>query len=262
MLLIRKAEKATTKPNASFTASRPKPRKSALKAVVHPKTSYDIPTPTARSAAGTPIGSEDEAEIEDIARAQKLSISVSTIDSRVPNRSIRTIIRGDFAGLQKEADEGRLRQRKYLVAMDLSEESMHALEWTIGGVLRDGDTMFAIYAMHEDANASNVSSVGVGDGGKAMRDASAVVGTQTRETISTHGRSLLGRLGPGAASKSSSADARASPTAEAERVKAVETISNACINLIRKTLLQVRIAVEVIHCKSPKLLVTEAVSLF
>lgn len=258
-ILIRKAEKATSKSNVSFAADRPKPRKSALKAFVHPKTSYDIPTPVSRSAAGTPYGSEDEAEKEDIARAQKLSISMSAIDSRVPNRSIRTIIRGDFAGLQEEADGGRRRQRKYLVALDLSEESVYALEWTIGAVLRDGDTMFAIYAMHEDANTS---SVGVGDGGKAMRDATAVVGTQTREATLNHGRALLGRLGPGTSSKSSSADARASPTAEAERVKAVETISNTCINLIRKTLLQVRIAVEVIHCKSPKLLVTEAVGLF
>lgn len=183
---------------------------------------------------------------------------MSAIDNRVPNRSIRTIIRGNFAGLQEEAEGGRRRQRKYLVALDLSEESEYALEWTIGAVLRNGDTMFAIYAMHEDMNAS---SVGVGDGAKAMRDAAAVVGTQTREATLNHGRALLGRLGPGIVSKSTSADARASPTAEAERVRAVETISNKCISLIRKTLLQVRIAVEVIHCRSPKHMVTEAVSI-
>lgn len=235
-----------------------KPRKSALKAVVHPQTSFDIPPPHPRSASGTPYGSEDEAEKEDIHRAQKLQISMSAIDNRVPNRSIRTIIRGDFAGLQEEADGGRRRQRKYLVALDLSEESVYALEWTIGAVLRDGDTMFAIYAMHEDASASSVQ---VGDGAKAMQDATAVVGTQTREATLNHGRALLGRLGPGTASKSTSAEGRAALTAEAERVKAVETISNTCINLVRKTLLKVRIAVEVIHCKSPKLLVTEAVSL-
>lgn len=228
-----------------------------MKAVVHPQTSFDIPTPYSRSAAGTPYGSEDEAEKEDIHRAQKLSISMSAIDNRVPNRSIRTIIRGDFAGLQEEADGGRRRQRKYLVALDLSEESVYALEWTIGAVLRNGDTMFAIYAMHEDGNPSSVE---VGDGAKAMQDAAAVVGTQTREASLNHGRALLGRLSPGTASKANSSDARASPMAEAERVKAVETISNTCIKLVRKTLLQVRIAVEVIHCKSPKLMVTEAVS--
>lgn len=232
-----------------------------MKSVVHPQTSFDIPTPRTQSATGTPYGSEDEADKADFYRAQKLSISMSNIDNRVPNRSIRTIIRGDFAGLQEEADGGRLRQRKYLVALDLSEESVYALEWAVGAVLRKGDTMFAIYAMNEDNNASSVQ---VGEGGKAMQDAAAVVGTQTKEASQGYGpgpRNLLGRLGPGTASKSSSVDARASPLAEAERVRAVETISNTCINLLRKTLLQVRIAVEVIHCKSPKLMVTEAVSI-
>lgn len=232
-----------------------------MKAVVHPQTSFDIPTPRTQSAAGTPYGSEDEADKEDFYRAQKLSISMSNIDNRVPNRSIRTIIRGDFAGLQEEADDGRLRQRKYLVALDLSDESVYALEWAVGAVLRKGDTMFAIYAMNEDSNASSVQ---VGEGGKAMQDAAAVVGTQTKEASQGYGpgpRNLLGRLGPGTASKSNSVDARASSLAEAERVRAVETISNTCINLLRKTILQVRIAVEVIHCKSPKLMVTEAVSI-
>lgn len=228
-----------------------------MKAVIHPQTSFDIPTPATQSVAGTPYGSEDEAERDEIHRAQQLGISMSAIDNRVPNRSIRTIIRGDFASLQEEADGGRRRQRKYLVATDLSEESVYALEWTIGAVLRDGDTMYALYAVHEDANTSSVQ---VGEGAKAMQDAAAVVGSQTKEATQNSGRYILGRLGPGTTSKSSSVDARASSLAEAERVKAVETVSNTCVKLLRKTLLQVRIAVEVIHCKSPKLMITEAVS--
>ncbi|KAJ5928443.1 hypothetical protein N7466_007399 [Penicillium verhagenii] len=233
-----------------------KPRKSALKAVIHPQTSFDIPTPATQSVAGTPYGSEDEAERHDIHRAQQLGISMSAIDNRVPNRSIRTIIRGDFASLQEEADGGRRRQRKYLIATDLSEESVYALEWTIGAVLRDGDTVYALYAVHEDAN---LSSVQVGEGAKAMQDAAAVVGSQTKEATLNSGRYILGRLGPGGTSKSSSVDARASSLAEAERVKAVEIVSNTCVKFLRKTLLQVRIAVEVIHCKSPKLMITEAI---
>lgn len=229
-----------------------KPRKSALKAVVHPQTSFDISTPNTPSTINTPYGSEDEAEIDDIKRAQKLSISMSAIDNLVPNRSIRTIVRGDFAALQEEAAQGRLRQRKYLVATDLSEESVYALEWTIGTILRDGDTMFALYAIHEDAN---MTSVQVGEGAKAMQDATAVVGSQTKEAT----QKFLGRL-PGTSTKSGS-EARASPRAEAERVKAVEAVSNTCVKLLRKTLLQVRIAVEVIHCKNPKLMITEAVGL-
>lgn len=234
-----------------------KPRKSALKTVIHPRTSYDIPTPYTQSAAGTPYGSEDEAEKEDVHRAQKLSISMSAVDSRVPNRSIRTIVRGNFASLQEEADGGRRRQRKYLVATDLSEESVYALEWTIGTVLREGDTMYAIYTIHEDANPSSVQ---VGEGAKAIQDAAVVVGSQTKEASQNAGsRTILGRLGPGTASKVGSVDSRASPIAETERVRAVETVSETCVKLLRKTLLQVRIAVEVIHCKSPKLMITEAI---
>lgn len=236
-----------------------KPKKSALKAVVHPQTSFDIPTPHTQSAAGTPYGSEDEAEKDEIHRAQRLGISMSAIDNRVPNRSIRTIIRGNFAKLQEEADGGRRRQRKYLVATDLSEESVYALEWTIGALLRDGDTMYALYTMHED---SSTSSVQVGEGAKAMQDAAVVVRTQTREAQQNNSpgsRTLLSRLGPGTAIKSPSVEPRASPFAEAERVRAVEGVANTCVKLLRKTLLQVRIAVEVIHCKSPKLMITEAV---
>lgn len=239
-----------------------KPKKSALKAVIHPQTSYDIPTPYTQSAAGTPYGSEDEAEKEDVHRAQKLSIHMSTIDNRVPNRSIRTIVRGNYASLQEEADGGHRRQRKYLVATDLSEESVYALEWTIGTVLREGDTMYAIYTIHEDANPSSVQ---VGEGAKAIQDAAVVVGTQTKEAsqnLSPGSRTILGRLGPGTNSKAGSIDSRASPIAEIERVRAVETVSQTCVKLLRKTLLQVRIAVEVIHCKSPKLMITEAVSYY
>ncbi|OQD81187.1 hypothetical protein PENANT_c029G02318 [Penicillium antarcticum] len=236
-----------------------KPRKSALKAVVHPQTSFDIPTPRIQSVAGTPYGSDDEAEIGDIHRAQKLSITMSAIDNGVHNRSIRTIVRGNFSGLSDTGDLGRRRRRKYLVATDLSEESVYALEWTIGTVLRDGDTIFAIYVMHEDSTST--SAVQVGEGAKVMKDTTAIVGTQTKEAQNSGygSRTILGRLGPGTTSKAHSADSRASSMAEAERVRAVETVSQTCVKLLRKTVLQVRIAVEVIHCKNPKSMITEAI---
>ncbi|KAJ5772994.1 hypothetical protein N7457_007890 [Penicillium paradoxum] len=245
----------------SAKPSRPqekRPRKSALKAVVHPQTSFDIPTPRIQSVAGTPYGSEDEAEIGDIHRAQKLSISMSAIDNGVHNRSIRTIVRGNFSSLQDQGDGTRRRRRKYLIATDLSEESVYALEWTIGTVLRDGDTIFAIYVMNEDS--STASAVQVGEGARVMKDATAIVGSQTKEANQNSGsRTILGRLGTGTASKTHSADSRGSSIAEAERVRAVETVSQTCVKLLRKTLLQVRIAVEVIHCKNPKSMITEAI---
>ena len=226
---------------------------------MHPQTSFDIPTPRVQSVAGTPYGSEDEAEIGDIHRAQKLSISMSAIDNGVHNRSIRTIVRGNFSSLQDQGDGSRRRRRKYLVATDLSEESVYALEWTIGTVLRDGDTIYAIYVVHEDSTTT--SAVQVGEGAKVMKDATAVVGSQTKEANQNHGsRTILGRLGTGTANKTHSTDSRASSMAEAERERAVETVSQTCVKLLRKTVLQVRIAVEVIHCKNPKSMITEAVS--
>lgn len=254
-ILIQNLEQQAPKRN--IPGMDKKPRKSVLKTVIRPQTNYEIPTPRARSAAGTPCGSDDEEEEAAINRAQGLSIYVSTIDNRVPNRSIRTIVRGEFDEIQKEADEGRRRQRKYLVATDLSQESEYALEWTIGGLLRDGDTMYAIYAMHEDAATSSVQ---VGEGAKAMQDTMAVVGSQTKEVSRAGTLNILGRLSSGVSSKAGSVDARASPAAEAERTRAVEKISDMCIGFLRKTGLQVRIAVEVIHCKSPKQMITEAVS--
>ncbi|KAF7718224.1 Uncharacterized protein PECH_002037 [Penicillium ucsense] len=250
----------TTSPKLNIPNQNRKPQKSVLKSVVRPQTNYEIPTPRARSAAGTPCGSDDEEEEAAINRAQQMSIYVSTIDNRVPNRSIRTIVRGEYDDVQQEANEGRRRQRKYLVATDLSQESQYALEWTIGGLLRSGDTMYAIYAIHEDANATSVQ---IGEGGKAMQDAVAVVGNQTKEATGAPRApgplNLLGRLSSGVASKAGSVESRISPAAEAERVRAVEKISDICIGFLRKTGLTVRIAVEVIHCKSPKQMITEAI---
>ncbi|PLB55774.1 hypothetical protein P170DRAFT_49759 [Aspergillus steynii IBT 23096] len=228
---------------------------------VHPRTSFD----SAASMPNTPFGSDDEAELSDIKRAQQMGIQMSAIDSSVQNRSIRTIIRGDYSKQSGELDGGRRRQRKYLVATDLSEESVYALEWTIGTILRDGDTMFAVCAMHDETAASNTPQVG--DNAKAMQDAAAVIGSQTEETAqkpqndsSTNlSRAILGRLGPGTDSKPGSVDARGMSKIESERVRSVEVISQTCVRLLRKTLLQVRVAVEAIHCKSPKHMITEAI---
>jgi hypothetical protein len=221
------------------------------------QTNYDPP-----SVLNTPFGSDDEAELSDIKRAQKLSIQMSSVDNSVRNRSIRTIIRGDYTSIQ-DAEGGRRRQRKYLVTTDLSEESVYALEWTIGTILRDGDTLFAVFAMHEETGTQ------IGDGAKATQDVAAVVGSQTAETAQKTqidsnpnlSRTILGRLGSGTDSRPGSVDARAMSKAEAERSHAVQLISQTCVRLLRKTLLQVRIAVEVIHCKSPKNMITEAVRL-
>ena len=87
-----------------------------------------------------------------------LSISRRTMSTPATNRSVQTIYRGDFAKMQQEAQDHQRRVRKYLVATDLSEEAAHALEWTIGTVLRDGDTLLAIYCVDEEVGISNDAS--------------------------------------------------------------------------------------------------------
>ncbi|OJJ47200.1 hypothetical protein ASPZODRAFT_1913899 [Penicilliopsis zonata CBS 506.65] len=240
----------------------PEPHKPVKKSDVHPRTSFD----NTASAIGTPFGSDDEAELSDIARAQKLSIQMSAIDHSIPHRAIRTIIRGDFASIKNEAEEGRRRQRKYLVATDLSEESVYALEWTIGGILRDGDTMFAVFAV-SDENASGSRDVDPATPTRLIHDTTAVVGSQTEETTNKSQaeaatpltRALFARLGSGTDSRSSSVDTKIMSKAELERSHAVESISQTCVRLLRKTTLQIRVAVEVIHCKNPKNMITEAI---
>lgn len=241
--------------------AEPEPKQSSKKSNVHPRTSYDQST----STANTPFGSEDEAELSDIKRAQQLSIQMSAIDNSIRHRSVRTIVRGDFNRIQEEAEEGRRRQRKYLVATDLSEESVYALEWTIGTILRDGDTMFAVYASHEETGKDTEagSSRASQDGG-SQPDEETVNTNDSQSDLSTYlPRALFGRFGgttSGTESKAGSIDSHAMSKAESERVNAVEVISQTCVRLLRKTLLQVRVAVEVIHCKSPKHMITEAVS--
>lgn len=285
--------------NRAVAAATEKPMKH--KTSVHPNTNFDITV----SQGNTPTGSddeggggggdrdgsplEDEAEICEIKKAQNLNVHLSPTDSSVPNRVIRTIVRGDFVKMQEEAEQGVRRTRSYLVATDLSEESVYALEWTIGTILRDGDTMYAIYAIDEESSSSSAkpsetdlpSVMPITDGFKAVLDMMTTMHSQTEgstkvstrppssfpspQVSSTH---LPGSASDkekekekGMESATGSVDARGLPKTEADRAHAIDGLTQTCVRLMRKTKLQVRVAVEVIHCKSPKHLITEAVSL-
>lgn len=173
--------------------------------------------------------------------------------------------------MQEEAEEGLRRPRLYLVATDLSDEAVHALEWTIGTILRDGDTMLAIYAVDEevgtgknlDLDAEN-NHPGDDDGAKTAQETMDAMSSQT-ETMNqdSSGTRLLSgpRYMPATLSTSrpGSVDARMLSKSGLEGQRAIEDISSTCVRLLRKTKLQVRVAIEVIHCKSPKHLITEAV---
>lgn len=241
-------------------------RLSPKKLGVHPTTSFDQST-------STPVTSDDEEGMSDIRRAQRMHLNISNIQSTPDShRSIRTIVRGEFEKIMEEIDEGLRRGRTYLVATDLSDEAAYALEWTIGTILRDGDTLLAVYAMDEEYSGSGKGGdgdggVGIGEGALAVKDQAAIVGSLTSKLMSSRNLSPLSAafgLGGDQSSKSTSVspDGRNMSRSEQERVRAMEDITQRCVKLLRKTKLQVRVVIEVIHCKSPKHLITEVVSSF
>jgi nucleotide-binding universal stress UspA family protein len=230
------------------------------KPVVHPATAFDEP-----SGLNTPVDSDTEADLTDIKRAQRLSVHMSTITSTpATKRCVRTIYRGDYAKMQQEAHENQRRVRKYLVATDLSDEAAHALEWTIGTVLRDGDTLLAIYCVDEELGiASNECSAD-----DQLKEQAAAVASSSKSSstpiLHAAPAPAPSPLGQGFRLDSTSA-ASASPMgrdkgkAEQERYRAVQDITDRVSKLLRKTKLQVKVVIEVIHCKSPKHLITEVI---
>lgn len=241
---------------------------------IHPTTSFDATI----SDVSTPYDSDHEEELNDIRRAQSMKIAVSPIHSTpAAHRCIRQITRGDFARFQEEAEQGLRRQKMYLVATDLSDEAAYALEWTIGTVLRDGDTLLAVYAVDEEVGTGGEatgSSLETGQGANVVRDMASAVKTLSNEVSlnlpgdSGHSpspfRSSIS-INRDTESRVRGADGELDVSkmdkAERERYFAVREVSDRCVSLLRKTRLQVRVVVEVFHCKSPKHMITEVVSL-
>ncbi|KAI6888270.1 adenine nucleotide alpha hydrolases-like protein [Hortaea werneckii] len=292
-----KAKPDPTKGQSKFNFQIPKdpkirvtpPGEKEAKKRVHPSTAFDAP-PNLHSGYSTPGQSDDEEIHSELRAAQKLSLTMSAIHSTPSaHRVIRQIIRGDYAHFQREAEEGRKRQRMYLVATDLSPEAEYALEWTIGTVLRDGDTLFAVYASDEDSVPGGGGSEGgveIGHGAASVRDTAAIVRDLPTTAAAPGNRPASpqaqqaggagggGGGGPGPSPLSRSAlNLPSDPStshprsrsrgvysaAETERRRAIETITNRCTYLLRKTRLQVRVVVEVFHCKSPRHMITEVI---
>ena len=225
---------------------------------IHPHTSFD----EGASGFNTPVDSDAEADLTDIKRAQKLSVNMTSIVSTpATGRSVRTIYRGDFAKMQQETQDNQRRARKYLVATDLSEEAAHALEWTIGTVLRDGDTLLAIYCVDEELGIS--SNEPITDDIQLQAQAAAVGTTKTSIPMPALSSVLTSPLSSAFKLESSSANAspmgRGKGRAEQERFRAVQDITDRVSKLLRRTKLQVKVVIEVIHCKSPKHLITEVI---
>ncbi|QDS74903.1 hypothetical protein FKW77_003888 [Venturia effusa] len=234
---------------------------------IHPRTSFDAGN---SSGINTPIDSDEEQQRTDINTAQQMTLTLSPIHSTpTAYRCIRQILRGDYRRYQQEAEQGLRRQRMYLVATDLSEEAAYALEWTIGTVLRDGDTLLAVYAVDEEAGTGGdgPSSIGIGEGASTMKDAAAIVRTLSHQDVLTvpgekrHVRTTsdVGSARSVERGELNTPDVKKMDKAERERYFAAEEITDRCIKLLRKTKLQVRVVVEVFHCKSPKHMITEVI---
>lgn len=214
-----------------------------------------------------------------------ISPIISTPESQ---RVIRTIFRGDYesihsaaAGTPEPGARRKRRARKYLVATDLSAEAQYAMEWTIGTVLRDGDTLMALYVADQDtiedpgkvvSGTSGIESA-VNDALEMNAQAQAAAsgtmtpplgsGTPTQQFAQLAGGQYL----PNASSPlapprdfNTERGSRERTKAEVERCNAAEDITKTVTRLLKKTRLQVKVIVEVIHCKSPKHLLTEIVS--
>ena len=224
--------------------------------VVHPHTSFD----QGGSGISTPVHSDHEDNLAEIRSAQQLSLNISPIQSSPEaHRCVRQIIRGDYSQFADDAQKGLRRQRVYLVSTDLSDEAAYALEWTIGTVLRDGDTLLAVYAVDEETGVATTDASGA--------PVQSITGRQEsdhlKRTLSNHDGIAVTRPGFSALSNSimaTEANVSAMGKAEKQRYQACVEVSDRCVKLLRKTRLQVRAVVEVFHCKSPKHMITEVVS--
>ncbi|RYO85421.1 hypothetical protein DL766_006506 [Monosporascus sp. MC13-8B] len=231
------------------------------KQTVQPNTNFDQEPPL--SGTQTPLYPDMDADVSAIRMAQNLQLtSTAIISNPEVHRSVRIIYRGEYTRIQKEAEEEHRRLRKYLVALDLSDESAHALEWATGTVLRDGDTLIAIYCMDEETSGSVDASNLVPDEPRAMREQAAALnamarvnGRQGSHTASPYMRALDAR----STTPSPAPSSRGKNRLEEERERAVQEITEKVSRLLRKTQLQVRVIVEVIHCKNPKHLITEVI---
>ncbi|TFB06923.1 hypothetical protein CCMA1212_000680 [Trichoderma ghanense] len=254
--------------NASGDAAKP----SKGNRGVHPVTSYDQGL---ASATPSVMDSDEEAEMDDIKRAQNLSFTMTNVlETPEAHRAIRIIYRGDYTRIVQAAEEENHRLRKYLVATDLSDESTHALEWAIGTVLRDGDTLVAIYCIDEETGIAAAEGSQVPDEPKAIKEQAAAINLMTNTKLVPAQANLVSEFKRTSAfylrSESNAGTPTGSPAplyrgdrfkAEQERSRAVQQITDKVLRLLRKTRLQVRVIVEVLHCKNPRHLVTEVIDL-
>lgn len=204
-----------------------------------------------------------------------MELRVSPLDETIADRTVKMIIRGDwnaFQNYEDEVQELRHEPRLYLVCTDLSNEATYALEWTVGTLLKDGDTILIISALEDETAPESqhfeepTLEIKL-ESAKAAEDANNTMDTLTRQTTNQEGDSKyeekkklkLAALKDQA--RSLSRTGRAWSKTDEQRVKAVDKLETDFLRFVRKTTLQVRCMFEVIHCRSPRHLILNAVSL-
>lgn len=100
------------------------------------------------------------------------------------NRCIISLTHGDY----KAARSASKRPRRYLVATDLSEESLYALEWAIGTVIREGDELVVVNVI-EDEDVANNPDLVMNDRVKALR--TTVARKEAADKIIQHAQELV-----------------------------------------------------------------------
>ncbi|KAF9876075.1 usp domain-containing protein [Colletotrichum karsti] len=246
------------------TGEKTKPSKPS----VHPTTAFDQGPGSGPASA---VNSDDEEALTDIKRAQRLAFRYQEVRNQSEHsRTLLTFYRGEWDNIQKNAEEEHHRLRKYLVATDLSDESTHALEWAIGTVLRDGDTLICMYCVDEETGIYSTDGVMVPDDPKAHKEQAAAINavSNSRTPPPTSSAPSFPSITRASALSSESRNtpspapsSRERDRAEEERYRAVNDITERVTKLLRKTRLQVRVIVEVLHCKNPKHLITEIIDL-
>lgn len=80
-------------------------------------------------------------------------------------KSDRIIVHNHYGAGPDGKLEGELRptrrKRAYLVACDFSEESFHAIEWTMGTMMRDGDQLYVVTVVNREDNPEAVKQAGL-----------------------------------------------------------------------------------------------------
>jgi hypothetical protein len=116
---------------------------------VFPSSNFDSSRPVSTdNGSGTDnptVNKEDEAR-----KAARLAIHEGPIHTS-KDRTITTLIRGEYLQMERRGEFKR--QRKYLVSSDLSPQATYAMEWAIGTVLREGDTLWIAQALGKDDEA-------------------------------------------------------------------------------------------------------------